>query len=209
MAAPNDEKRRRNSDEEVIDQEDRGQEPVKDRRPAIDSYTGEPIPEDEIPNIPISEESFADTVENVPLDEDHAMEFLANSRDADDDVVMDQIDDFTSDEDTLDDFAERQDLATGAGALYEALVEHTGHNPDLSGDDIDADWGSVDMNGEESVGGSTPTPDQDVVEELGEAMGITYEDGEELDTYGKLMKRDEKRYEMDPASAEDEEDEEL
>lgn len=172
----------RRTDDTEIDDTEPGKEPVHDRRPAVDSYTGELIPEDELPNIPISEESFADSVENVRLDEDQAFEFLANERGADDDVVLAQIDDYTDDPETLEDFAERQDLASGAHELYESLTQHTAHTPNLSAEDIDADWGSVDVSGEESVGGSAPTPDQDIVDEIGQALGITYEDDEELGT---------------------------
>lgn len=57
--------------------------------------------------------------------------------------------------------------------------------------------------GEESVGGGNPTPDQDVVEELGEAVGLTYEDNEPLGGEAKLHARDEHRWELNPASSED------
>src|SRR5581483_7353313 len=42
----------------------------------------------------------------------------------------------------------------------------------LAGGDVDA-AGDGDV-GEETVGGSTPTPDQDVVDDLGRAVGVTY-----------------------------------
>ena len=72
----------------------------------------------------------------------------------------------------------------------------------LSGGDVDAAWDEVDV-GEETVGGSTPTPDQDIVDDLGRAAGITYADGEPLRPGEKISERDEKRWEVDPASAED------
>jgi len=53
------------------------------------------------------------------------------------------------------------------------------------------------------VGGSTPTPDQDRVDELGEAVGVTYEDTEPLDIDDKLNKRDKQRWELDPRSADE------
>lgn len=71
-----------------------------------------------------------------------------------------------------------------------------------SGGDVDAAWQDSDV-GEESVGGGNPTPDQSIVEELGEAMGVTYEDNEPLDFLEKLVQRDRDRRELDPASAED------
>ena len=56
--------------------------------------------------------------------------------------------------------------------------------------------------GEETVGGTVPTPDQDIVEDLGRAVGITYEDDEPLHTTEKLEERDRHRWELDPASSE-------
>ena len=72
----------------------------------------------------------------------------------------------------------------------------------LTGGDVDAAWDEVDV-GEETVGGSTPTPDQDRVDDLGRAAGVTYSDTEPLRPEEKEMERDEKRWEMDPASSPD------
>jgi len=86
--------------------------------------------------------------------------------------------------------------------LADKLREHTDASPILSGGDIDAAWEDADI-GAESVGGSNPTPDQDEVDELGRAMGVTFEDNEPLDFSEKLEKRDRDRWELNPASAED------
>ncbi len=91
--------------------------------------------------------------------------------------------------------------STGQEHLIEKLLEYHSASPMLSGGDIDAAWEDADV-GEESVGGENPTPDQSVVEELGKAVGITYEDGEPLHTTEKLESRDEHRWELDPASSE-------
>lgn len=72
----------------------------------------------------------------------------------------------------------------------------------LYGGDVDAAQHQTDA-GEETVGGSSPTPDQDVVEELGNAVGITYEDNEPLRFGDKLADRDAQRWELNPASSED------
>jgi len=72
----------------------------------------------------------------------------------------------------------------------------------LYGGDVDAAQQQTDA-GEETVGGSSPTPDQDVVEELGEAVGITYEDNEPLRFGDKLADRDAERWELNPVSSED------
>jgi hypothetical protein len=55
------------------------------------------------------------------------------------------------------------------------------------------------MDGEEAVGGTTPTPDQDVVDDLGQALGVTYEDDEPLGGE-KIRERDRNRWELDPES---------
>jgi hypothetical protein len=45
------------------------------------------------------------------------------------------------------------------------------------------------------------------VDEIGQAAGITYRDDEPLDSDKKLLDRDRHRWELDPASADDEEEE--
>lgn len=85
--------------------------------------------------------------------------------------------------------------------LLDRLDENTATSPELAGGDIDAAWD--DSAGDEDVGGSNPTPDQSVVEEIGEAFGYTYEDNEPLRTADKLEERDRDRWELDPASADD------
>ena len=75
-------------------------------------------------------------------------------------------------------------------------------------EEIDAAWEDSSVSGEESVGGSAPTPDQDVVDELGQALGIGYEDYEPLHTADKLEERDLDRWELNPASVEEIEEQE-
>ena len=86
--------------------------------------------------------------------------------------------------------------------LLERLHENHSASPADSGGDIDADWARADI-GEETVGGSAPTPGQDVVERLGVAVGLTYEDNEPLQPTEKVRERDRHRWELDPASSED------
>ena len=89
--------------------------------------------------------------------------------------------------------------------LLEKIRQHHSESPILSGGDVDAAWDQANDDGEETVGGSTPTPDQDVVDELGEAAGLIYDDYEPLHTADKLEKRDKDRWELNPASQDDEE----
>ena len=111
-------------------------------------------------------------------------------------------DEYEPDEEVKTEFEEAQRLGSGADLLKRELREHHSRTPELSGGDIDADWARADV-GDETVGGSSPTPDQDVVEEIGEALGLTYEDNEPLHTTEKVEGRDRKRWELDPASSED------
>ena len=87
---------------------------------------------------------------------------------------------------------------------YEQAAQDTTVPPEavLTGGDIDAAWDQAAV-GEETVGGTTPTPDQDIVDELGRAVGVNYEDAEPLHTTEKLERRDEHRWELHPASSED------
>ena len=61
------------------------------------------------------------------------------------------------------------------------------------------DAATDEATGEEAVGGSAATPDQDIVENLGRAAGVTYEDVEELNPVEKVKKRDRKRWELNPS----------
>jgi hypothetical protein len=109
---------------------------------------------------------------------------------------------FTEDEDVEADFAERQRLAaSGRDELLEDLDEHHSLSPQITGGDIDASWQTANQAGEETVGGSVSTPDQDVVDDLGDAAGLTYMDGEPLDYDRKVLDRDRNRWELNPASA--------
>ena len=92
---------------------------------------------------------------------------------------------------------------TGRRELSEKFHEHTETSPAITGGDIDADWESAYSVGDEAPGGDNPTPDQDIVDDIGKALGVQYEDNEELKGEKKISDRDKKRWELDPASAED------
>jgi hypothetical protein len=109
---------------------------------------------------------------------------------------------FEPDDEIRQEFSDVQRLASGREILLRQLREHHSKSPELSGGDIDADWEGADV-GDETVGGSSATPNQDVVEELGGAVGLTYQDDEPLHSEDKLQQRDRNRWELDPASSED------
>jgi Family of unknown function (DUF6335) len=87
--------------------------------------------------------------------------------------------------------------------MREAIREHTETSPALTGGDVDADWEDAYAVGDEAPGGDNPTPDQDRVDDIGRALGVQYEDNEELKSADKIEKRDRNRWELDPASSED------
>lgn len=91
---------------------------------------------------------------------------------------------------------------SGRAALENSLSQHAGM-PELTGGDVDGDWENAYFSGEEAPGGDNPTPDQDIVDEIGKALGVEYQDNEELKASDKVGERDKHRWELDPASAED------
>jgi hypothetical protein len=95
------------------------------------------------------------------------------------------------------------DITAGSRQLADRLQHNQGTDPTLSGGDIDARWDDAESGGDETVGGSTATPGRNDLDAIGEAVGVTYADGEELTTGDKEARRDRHRWELDPASAED------
>jgi Family of unknown function (DUF6335) len=92
---------------------------------------------------------------------------------------------------------------SGRRGLKERYDEHTETSPALTGGDVDADWESAYSVGDEAPGGDNPTPDQDLVDDIGRAVGVEYQDNEELKGEAKIAKRDRNRWELDPASSDD------
>jgi hypothetical protein len=78
------------------------------------------------------------------------------------------------------------------------LTEHTSTSPDMSGGDVDADWRRGDSVGEEAVGGSVATPDQDIVDDLGEALGVPRSPDDEVRPSQEILEeRDRHRWEQE------------
>src|SRR5262249_49257383 len=92
---------------------------------------------------------------------------------------------------------------SGRKGLRDAVLEHNEVSPQLTAGDLDADWQDAYAVGDEAPGGDNPTPDQDRVDDIGRALGVQYEDNEELKGSEKIAARDRKRWELDPASSED------
>lgn len=90
----------------------------------------------------------------------------------------------------------QSDLNARAQSLEERVSEHNEDNPELY-------EGDLDTSGEESVGGTAPTPDQDLVDELGAAVGLEMDDKTNLQTTEILEQRDSRRWELEPKSSGD------
>jgi hypothetical protein len=97
-------------------------------------------------------------------------------------------------------------VRSGRRELRERFEQHTETGPAIAGGDVDADWESAYTVGDEAPGGDNPTPDQDIVDDIGRAVGVEYQDNEELKGEEKIIQRDRHRWELDPASAEDYDD---
>lgn len=84
--------------------------------------------------------------------------------------------------------------------LAQRLRNNNAASPRDAGGDLDASWEDVNDSGSESVSGHNPTPDQSLVEENANAVGVSFEDNEELEFIEKIERRDRERFELDPRS---------
>jgi len=92
---------------------------------------------------------------------------------------------------------------SGRAGLADTQFEHRNMSPEIAGGDVDVDLEDAYFTGEEAPGGDNPTPDQDIVDDIGKALGLEYEDNEPLKASDKVIERDKHRWELDPASSED------
>lgn len=92
---------------------------------------------------------------------------------------------------------------SGRAEMRDKLSKNTGPGAALTAGDVDADWQSAEAIGDEAPGGDNPTPDQDVVDDIGRALGVEYDDDEELQGGEEIADRDRHRWELDPSSKDD------
>lgn len=91
----------------------------------------------------------------------------------------------------------------GGRTMNERMQQYNAVSPELSGQDIDAAWSQAEGTAEEAVGGTVATPDQDIVDDLGKAVGLEMDDHAFIRTNEILEERDDRRWELDPKSSED------
>jgi hypothetical protein len=75
----------------------------------------------------------------------------------------------------------------------QAMAKKISNNPDVPPADV----------GDETGDASSPRPDENVVSEIGEEVGMTFEDNEPLRPIEKVGARDQDRWELNPASSSD------
>ena len=94
-------------------------------------------------------------------------------------------------------------FATGRHTLRDRTSQFSEEAALLTGGDVDVSFEEADAVGEQAVGGTTPTPDMDVVDEIGAAVGLEMDDQAFLRTSEILEERDDRRWELEPSSSED------
>jgi hypothetical protein len=88
------------------------------------------------------------------------------------------------------------------GKLAREMASHPETGPVLSGGDVDADWQRAAASGDEAVGGSVATPDQDVVDEIGRALGVEQPPAAEVRTSNEILReRDRLRWHLEREAA--------
>lgn len=114
--------------------------------------------------------------------------------------LMDELDELMLLGSAIDD---EFNIRPGRQQLEARLRQNTANGPELAGGDIDAQWEMAESCGDETVCGSMMTPDQNIVDEFGDAFGIGYAEDEMLRFGEKERERDLHRWELDPASSDD------
>ena len=79
-------------------------------------------------------------------------------------------------------------------SLLRDVIAHHETGPAASAGDVDADWQRAQSSGEEAVGGSVPTPDQDVVDEIGHALGVEQASTAPVRTSEEILTDRDRRY---------------
>lgn len=90
--------------------------------------------------------------------------------------------------------------------LARDVAAHAESGPRLTGGDVDADWQTAYSSGEESIGGSVSTPDQDVVDEIGRALGVEQDADAPVRASDEILRaRDRLRWHLERNAADAEE----
>ena len=97
------------------------------------------------------------------------------------------------------------ELPPQESALEAERSLYTSTGPELSAGDVDADWQRAADVGEEAVGGTVATPDQDMVDEITDAVGVPRALDEEFRASSEILDaRDRSRWESEDSESPDE-----
>ena len=127
---------------------------------------------------------------------------MRRKRDADIDKVARRYEPGASDSETVitDNLAEM-----GRRLVEREFEKYYSVGPELTAGDVGARWQEAEDSGAETPGGHVATPDQDNVDEIGRAVGMEFQDTQELSAPGEILsRRDRRRWEMDKRSADGE-----
>jgi hypothetical protein len=127
---------------------------------------------------------------------------MRRKRDADIDEVARRYEPGASDSEAMikDDLSE-----TGRRLVEREPEKYHLVGPEFTAGDVDARWQEAEDSGAETPGGHVTTPDQDNVDEIGRAVGIEFQDNQELCAPEEILsRRDRRRWEMDKRSADGE-----
>src|SRR5262245_30735357 len=100
---------------------------------------------------------------------------------------------------------ERRASAARSGREHQLERMQTDAEAVIAGD-LDANQIAATAIGDETPGGDNSTPDQNVGSEIGRAVGVIYQDNEELKAVEKIAERDRRRWEDEGAPSDDERD---
>lgn len=157
-------------------------------------------------------------LEEIDVEVEDLNTIAADDIDQDEDWEDDEFENYSESEELISDLPQEQTQSYGTG-LQGTPIDRSGRREHLhanrqfneadavlTGGDIDANYEQANAVGDESVGGTVATPDQDVVEDLGKAVGLEVDDRAFLRTNDTLEERDDRRWELDPKSSEDYQD---
>ncbi len=100
--------------------------------------------------------------------------------------------------------ASLSDRDLGKNYSLNRLKETYFSHADVTGGDLDDNWYQAEVAGEEAIGGGTPTPDQNVMDDILQSVGIDIDnEDEEVQVHDRLVERDRDRWELEPESSED------
>lgn len=93
-----------------------------------------------------------------------------------------------------------EDQSEMAGATVDAEHDHMAAGDPPTAGDPDAMSEQAKVVGEEAIGGTTPLPDQNVVDDVGDSVGVDVPLEHPVNVTRSMQKRDQHRWELDPES---------